>query len=279
MTIGTMAIPCDWNNIAFNQVPHSSNQIHGDELAAAYGFKGGLVPGVTVASYLIHPAIEAWGKDWLVRGRAKVVVTKPLYHGESFSIACTEVSTLTYSAELFNPQGLKCAYGDIALVDISPPPPVIRHDPLLADSFEKPPAIPDVMKELKTRGMLAYQVTWNAEHDMATYLEEKSEMPQLLNGEIDVFANPSFMLGVSNWVLANNVYMNPWIHLQTESQNFQAVKMGTDLIVECAIEDLFEKKGHEFVDVQVNCFKKEDDSAVMSIKLRAIYKLRDMVSE
>ena len=130
------------------------------------------------------------------------------------------------------------------------------------------------MEELKARGMLAYQVTWNAEHDMATYLEKKSEMPQLLSDELAGFANPSFTLGVSNWVLASNVHMNPWIHMQTESQNFQAVEMGTDLIVECTIEDLFTRKGHEFVDVQVNCFKKEDHSAVVSIKLRAIYQLR-----
>jgi hypothetical protein len=40
------------------------------------------------------------------------------------------------------------------------------------------------------------------------------------------------------------------------------------------INDTYEKKGHEFVDVQVNLFDEKDEMCVMSINLIAIYKLR-----
>jgi len=68
--------------------------------------------------------------------------------------------------------------------------------------------------------------------------------------------------------------MNPWVHLQTISQNYKAVPLGTSLIAEMEINNIYEKKGHEFIDVFVNLFDEKDESCVMSINLIAIYKLR-----
>ena len=84
----------------------------------------------------------------------------------------------------------------------------------------------------------------------------------------------NFLLGTSNWVLAANAHMNPWMHLETRSQNYRAVAEDTPLITELAISDLFNKKGHEFVDAEVNLFDEADGACVCAIKLRAIYKLR-----
>ena len=39
-----------WQATALNTAPDSENQIHSDEMAKEYGFKGGLVPGVTVSA-------------------------------------------------------------------------------------------------------------------------------------------------------------------------------------------------------------------------------------
>ena len=75
-----------WSAIALNTAPDSSNRIHGDEIAKQYGFEGGLVPGVTVAAYLVHPAVEKWGLDWLNFGFANCRVTSPLYDKESLRL-------------------------------------------------------------------------------------------------------------------------------------------------------------------------------------------------
>ena len=50
-----------WESKAYNQVPDSENEIHGDAIARQFGFKGALVPGATVAAYLVHPVIEELG--------------------------------------------------------------------------------------------------------------------------------------------------------------------------------------------------------------------------
>ena len=75
-----------WQATALNTAPDSENQIHSDELAKEYGFKGGLVPGVTVSAYLLHPVIESLGKLWLERGYANCKITSPLYDGETFEV-------------------------------------------------------------------------------------------------------------------------------------------------------------------------------------------------
>ena len=52
-----------WSGVALNTAPDSQNQIHSDELAQEYGFEGGLVPGVTISAYPVHPMIDEWGLD------------------------------------------------------------------------------------------------------------------------------------------------------------------------------------------------------------------------
>ena len=65
----------------------------------------------------------------------------------------------------------------------------------------------------------------------------------------------------------------PWVHLETESQHYRAVPNGSELFVEAEIVELFEKKGHEFVDLDVAAFL-PGDAPVLGARLRAIYKLR-----
>ena len=44
---------------AYNFATESDNKIHSDEMAARYGFKGGLVPGVGVYGYMTIPIVGA----------------------------------------------------------------------------------------------------------------------------------------------------------------------------------------------------------------------------
>lgn len=267
-----------WSAQAFNQSPDSANQIHGDEMAQQYGFQGGLVPGVTVSAYLTHPAVAAWGLKWLESGRAHVVVSSPLYDEEVFDVEVSNTSQFEYSAKLIKPSGIVSATAEVSIPNIVKAAPKKRGDPFLAADFEPPKALPDTIRQLQQQGCLAMPYSWGGPHNMQTYLREHSDMPQLLDPAQGGYANMSFILGLSNWVLAANTYMNPWIHLETTSQNYAAIPAGTDLLVEMQVRDLFSKKGHEFVDVEVNVFDKNDEAAksvcFSSIDLRAIYKLR-----
>ncbi len=65
--------------------PHE-NKIHEDDLARQYGFKGGLVPGVTVYAWMTHPVVEALGAEWLERGEFQTRFAKPIYYEEPATI-------------------------------------------------------------------------------------------------------------------------------------------------------------------------------------------------
>ena len=262
-----------WSARALNTAPDSENQIHGDDMAREFGFRGGLVPGVTVSAYLLHPIIEKWGIDWLEKGWAKCKITSPLYDKEYFSIFLDEISQNEIISILKNSKQSITADAEARLLKIIPKTPKIRGDKIAAQNFQGPKASKNVWMKLKKDGCMAFEYFWGGK-DPLIYLQDQDALPDLLNPSKKGFSNLSFLLGCSNWILASNAYMNPWIHLQTTSQNYQALPYDSSVIAEIQINKVFEKKGHKFVDVEVNLFKKEDESCVMNINLLSIYKVR-----
>jgi hypothetical protein len=264
--------PASFEGEGFNQVRGSENRIHGDEIARAYGFRGGLVPGVTVSACLLHPAAVTWSRDWLERGRAHVVVRSPVYDGERFRVEVVEASDAGYEARLVDARETLCATAEVSLPAAAPAPPVRRGDPLLARDDERPIASRQVMEKLRKAGLRALRARWSESAEITRYLRDANAMAPVFRET--GLANPAFVLGLSNWVLGRNVRMDAWLHLETHSQHYRAIESGTELVVEAAIADLFEKKGHEFVDVDVAIFGATNDAAYASIRLRAIYRLR-----
>jgi hypothetical protein len=167
-----------------------------------------------------------------------------------------------------------CATAEIHLAGTKTDPPVRREDELGDQNAASVPATRENMEALRESGCKAFTYRWNADHEMSTYLRERSGMATPYS--MDEYANPSFVLGISNWVLAANAYMNPWVHMETKSQNYAPIPQGTKVVGEMEIKDLFDKKGHEFVDVLVNIFDVESNRCFSSIELRAIYKLRGL---
>ena len=262
-----------WTATAFNTAPESDNQIHGDELAKQYGFEGGLVPGVTISAYLVHPLIELWGKKWLDRGSANCRITSPLYDEESFEVKTSMVDDSNACTTLIRSNGVVSANAEISLSSDDITPPILRGDKIVTKGFHAPQADKKLWTTLQTDGCLAFRFKWE-EADPLIYLRDQDKLPDLLKPKKEGYSNLAFLLGCSNWILAGNGYMNPWVHLQTVSQNFRAVPLNTSLIAEMSINNVFEKKGHEFVDVEVNLFDESQNACVMTINLIAIYKLR-----
>jgi len=267
-----MSKPCSYEAVAFNPVPESENRIHSDEVAKAYGFRGGLVPGVVVSAYLLHPAAVAWGRDWLERGHAHAVVHSPVYDGEKFRVEVTDASACGYRAVLIDGRGTRCASATVGLPDEAPEPPVVRHDERLARDAERPLASREVMERLRATGLGAMPARWNDRAEITSYFRSADEMAPVFHR--DGFANPAFVLGLTNWLLAANVRMSPWLHLETHAQAYRAIEPDTELVAEAAIADLFEKKGHQFVDVDVTVLGRADSRVYSSIRLRAIYQMR-----
>jgi acyl dehydratase len=80
------ALP-DYRVKARNTSSNSENKIHDDDVARRHGFRGALVPGVTVYAYLTEPLVAAFGAAWLERGTASVRFIRPVMDGEALHVS------------------------------------------------------------------------------------------------------------------------------------------------------------------------------------------------
>jgi len=270
-----------FDEIAFNQAPDSQNQIHSDDMAQRYGFRGGLVPGVTLSAYLTQPGVVQWGLSFLQRGQASIKVLRPIYHAERVSVSVNLTSETSYEAELINSEGEVRAIAKVSLPEQADLPalPHRKSLPVMADNYQPAIATPEVFESLQHNGTLETRYLWSKHHAMASYFDTPKSMPALLTfGDAPAsnrgLANTSFILGCANWVFASNAGMNPWVHLQTDHQLFAEIKNETEVAAQMSVDALFEKKGHQFADIWVNLFNAETSEPLARIWQRAIYRLR-----
>jgi hypothetical protein len=276
-------IPLPFSAIAFNQATESENRIHSDEIARRYGFRGGLVPGVTMHAYLVQPAVDAWGLDFLSRGGASVLLRQPLYDGERFEVVVgiesseDEPGDFAYSARLLGEDGTLRAEAEVWLRQQSelPSPPTPRGAPMPPPFDDRPHATRDQLERLRPDGLGALRIPWNEKVELTQTSRDLADMPDLIRQDRGGYATPAFTLGLANWVLTRNVVLGPWIHVQSRVQHFAPVALQDELVVEASITDLFEKRGNEFVDLAVAAFRERDGAPVLTAEHRAIYVLRE----
>jgi hypothetical protein len=113
----------------------------------------------------------------------------------------------------------------------------------------------------------------DTEHEMARYHATLDAQPELVRPEPSRFAGFAFLLGLTDWAIARNVELGPWLHLQTWSHQLAEVPFGSELLVQPKVVALFERKGHKFVDIDVAAFDAAH-TAVLAARMRCIYELR-----
>ncbi len=102
----------------------SDSGIHDDATASGYGYKGGLVPGNTIYSYMSRGLVGYFGSAWLASGQLQVRFARPLYEGEDMTCkyvvterveeAAGERVLFDFTAE--NGGGESCARGSGSLL-------------------------------------------------------------------------------------------------------------------------------------------------------------------
>ena len=260
-----------YRGTAFNPATASENRIHADDVARLYGFRGGLVPGVTVYAYAVEPAVRGWGLDWLSRGAGSIVLNKPLYDGSAFEVA-VEPADEGFATSVTDGDGVRCADGSFSLPETIAKAPVRRGDRPVPAAADRPEATRDVLERLRREDMGAYTVTWDGTGEAARYRRDLADMPALVRPDRDGFAHPAFTLGLANWVLSANVRLGPWIHVESRIRHLAPIPLGTVVTVEAVVTDLVERRGHEFVDLDVAAYA--GDAPLFSAFHRAIYRLR-----
>ena len=106
----------------------SENKIHDDDVAASYGFRGALVPGITVYAYMTVPLVQRFGLDWLESGWIQVKFHQPFDAGEEVIVNASvyaETDPVRVSLTAGRSDGTACA---TALATINDPSTWLGED-------------------------------------------------------------------------------------------------------------------------------------------------------
>jgi acyl dehydratase len=258
----TGAPPADHTVVAHNTATESTNKIHDDGVAQAYGFRGGLVPGVDVYAYLTHLPVREWGREWLAHGSMAARFVTPVYDGRRVTVSGTwddEALDLTV-----HDGATSCATGRARRGAPSTDRPV---PPAAALPAERPPAAPDVLAPGTVLGSIAER--FDAAQHRAYLADVRETLPLYADEGI---AHPGWLLRFANSALSQNVVLGPWIHVSSELALLGVVHDGATVEARSVVLDEFERKGHRFVTLDVAI--SADGEPAQRITHTAIYQPR-----
>ena len=195
--------------LAVNTAPDSENRIHSMETALRYGFRDGLVPGVTVYGYLCVPVLEHFGRKWFECGSAKLRLLKPYFEGEWVEVDAV-VSGESLHVEAAGPR---------AIVDSS-----------MSLLLELPAMVPAFCGRDK---VIASEESLAVGTKLGSY--------QAMD-----LTTPESLLEAANMAFMANYALEPWIHTGSIVQHFRGAGSAS---VRGAIVQEYERKGHRLVDI------------------------------
>jgi acyl dehydratase len=271
----TNARPIYYRVRARNTSVDSENKIHDDAVAASYGFRGALVPGITVYAYMTVPLVERFGLDWLERGSIRVKFHQPFYAADEVIVnaqvdAESEPVKVSIAAE--RADGTVCA---TALATIDDPSTWLGEAEVR--DYPKAPlpeaeSRPEASRESLVAGAALGTISERFELPDAALLDSLEERLPVYYGSQAV-AHPFALLRLSNQILMSNVRLGPWIHTASDLINRSTVRNGEDVSVRGRVRECFERKGHEFVVLDVLVVANED-RIVQQVRHTAIYRPR-----
>ena len=227
--------------------------MHEDGIAAEYGFRGGLVPGVTIYGYMASAVVERLGLEWLCRGAMDVRFFEPFYEGEEVAVSITDLPEGRIKVEA------ETRASATAWID---------NSELTADYPDEYPVIKQIAsRETLEPGKIlgSFDKTLDLSH-----LGLSAPLDPFIGSER--FAHPAVILGLANELLMHNYSLGPWIHGASEVRNANPAHDGEHLHVRGKIIDAYGRKGHEFVVLDVAILSRH--ILISRIRHTAIWKPR-----
>ena len=246
--------------VAKNFAQNSENQIHSNDVAVQYGFRGGLVPGVTSFAYVIEAVIDTFGLSWCDSGRLNMRLLQPIYEDDTVTASCTEAGIVS----LLDSTGNECVEGRAST---TPVPFVGDALPTAVAPRPRPPADASVLAPGTPLTTLDYTAS---PEDMCAYLESVNIETGLW--EDAKLWHPGVLLLAANEALATSVRMGPWIHVGSDISLFAPVRLGSAIEARSAVRNRYDRKGHEIVEFDMTIHT--DSELAAHVHHTAIYKPR-----
>jgi MaoC like domain len=252
---------------ARNDAEHSENKIHDDDVARQYGFQGGLVPGVAVYGYMTWAPVSTWGLEWLTGGAMSARFAKPVYDGDEVEVRIEPVDGRRMDVAAVS-RGEVCGTGSAWL-------PEEKAQPAFDEQSSHPLPAPDARPPADEQSLAVG--TWLGTVDKTWGPSDRAHYLDLLGDDLAVYderrlVHPGALIRTANEVLARTVRLGPWIHVSSTATNLGTVSDGETVTTRGRVVDLYERKGHRFVELDV--VATVADRPVLSIRHTAIYEPR-----
>ncbi|HET9076641.1 MAG TPA: hypothetical protein VFN68_06900 [Acidimicrobiales bacterium] len=238
---------------ARNPSSDSENRIHADDVARRHGFRGGLVPGVTVYGYLADLLASTLGPSWVSGGGADVRFRRPCYDGEDLVLRLVPPAAGSGGS---GPWGAEVLTGDgVAVTGSAWAGGGGGGGPLPAGPVPDGPRRPAGERPVVGREQLApgtvlgsIPLDTSAE-TAAAYRERIGATPGVLDER--GWVHPGMLLDAANRVLMAHVVMPLWLHVGSVIGHRRAVQVGEPVQVRARVAREWEQKGHRFVTLDV----------------------------
>ena len=252
-----------------NASTQSENRMHSDDVARQFGFKGGLVPGVTVFSHMTQPLVARHGVAWLTRGTADVSFGKPAYEGELLSIHTTDSGNETRVLTCTNEQGVELARMSAALPATTANPDSRGDIPPAPPLHERPTVTWDLMEINQPFPALAWMPT--QEENLEWCADVRDALPLYREGDAPLL-HPGLILRQANFALRKRFIIPAWIHASSRIAFFEPLRAGAAYEVRAIPVEKWHHKGHEFVRLYVAL--RREQRTVAEILHTAIFRPR-----
>jgi len=230
----------------------SENRMHSDDVARAFGYRGALVPGVTVFAHLTRPLVARHGLDWLERSVSEVTFAQPAYDGDLLTVRATRGDDagdpMAWALQCLGPDGTVLARLATGRPQRFPEPDPQGDLPPAAAASERPVVTWEAMVPGEPFPALAWRPT-RAEHD-AWCEDTRDDLGLYAQGDTPP-VHPGLCLRQANLALRNRFVLPAWIHTGSRIVVHAAPRVGELHEVRTVPLERWEHKGHAFVRLHV----------------------------
>jgi hypothetical protein len=231
----------------------SGNRIQDDEFARHYGFRAGLVSGLSVFAYMTRPPVEFAGRDWLERGSADVRIVSPVYEGEEIRIGGTVSSenkegALSLEYQAANNQGTVCGIGTAQLPAAAPvPEPSIDDYPAGRTKLHRPISL-ESLQVGENLSPIVSEFTWSI------HWQYCRKAIRDLHPIYEKALHPGWLAGRAGHILAANYAIPAWIDVACQVQFFHLQEEECLVETRGRVHSKFERDGDRFIVLDLAVF-------------------------
>lgn len=246
------------------------NRIQDDEYARRYGFRAGVVPGVSIFAYMSRPLIELMGRDWLERGSAEVHFLRPVYEGEEIRVSGF-ISSVTGDGALAmdylatNNQGATCSTGTAKLPALKlASVPTIEDYPAGRAKLHRPISL-ESLAVGESLTPHSSEFTWNIhwQYCRKTIRDHHPLYERTMH--------PGWLVSRASQILAVNYAVPAWIDVSGFVQNHNVLEEECVIETRGRVYDKFERDGDHFIVLDLAVFAQI--RCLATIRYTAIFRI------